>query len=73
MKRNSLYLYKTLGGTHGALYAVNSSNLDLQMHAGYCSCAALNKLLRFKPSKASQSKHVNYTPKRAKVGEHYKK
>ena len=59
MKRNSLYLYKTLGGTHGAPYAVNSSDLDLQLHAGCCSSAALNKLLRFKRSKASQSKYVH--------------
>jgi hypothetical protein len=72
MKRNGLYLYKTLGGTHGAQYALDSSDLDLQIHAGYCSCAALDKLLRFKPSKASQSKHVHYTPKRTKVSEHDK-
>ena len=41
MKRNSLYLYKTLGGTHGAPYAVITSDLDLQLHAGCCSREAL--------------------------------
>lgn len=59
MKRNSLYLYKALGGAHGAPYAVISSDLDLQLHAGCCSREALNKLLRLNDSKRRSNENTH--------------